>query len=529
MAGTYTIIQPRVSPSLPSASASFFGRLFADARGIDPYTRAVSDVHQDLTGEGSYYGKGIYDVRAFDRVLSARFPDERLLSHDLIEGAHVRVGLASDIELYDEFPHGYGGYAARQHRWIRGDWQIARWISRRVPGHRGGHERNPLSFYDRWKLFDNLRRSLVPAASVCLLAACWTVSPSAGLIATLVVAAQLLFRPLAQPFTMVTTRRGLRGFNLFDIAHDALRALADAAFLPHQAALALDAIVRAAYRGLFSHRGMLQWTSAQDFPDAGPRGPRAFMVGMTLISIGSAVAAFVMLRRMPSGFGNAAPWLAAWFLSPLAAWLLDAKPRAQERPVALPAPDARFLREVARRTWRYFDDFVSAETSWLPPDNYQVSPRNEVAMRTSPTNIGLWMLSILAARDFGYQTVDQVIEKLSLTMRTIGSLQRFEGHLLNWYDVRTLAPLEPRYVSSVDSGNLLGSLWALEQGLDEMLRTPIFDGVVFSGLRDTGRILRRILGRGRSSTSASRALSALLRPVGKPAGSVWWNLSAFCT
>ena len=509
-AGTYTIIQPRVSPSLPSASASLFGRLFADARGIDPYTRAVSDVHQDLTGEGSYYGKGIYDVRAFDKVLSGRFPDEHLLSHDLIEGAHVRVGLASDIELYDEFPHGYGGYAERQHRWIRGDWQIAKWISRRVPRREGGRERNPLSFYDRWKLLDNLRRSLVPAASVGLLAACWAISPAAGLVAAVIVGAQLLFRPLAQPFTMATTRRGLRGFALSAVAHDVLRALVDAAFLPHQAGLALDAIVRAVYRRFVSHRRMLQWTSAQALPGAGLKGPRVLMMSMTLVSFASVCAAFLMLRWMPSGLANAGPWLAAWFLSPLAAWLLNLKPRALERPLALPPADARFLREIARRTWRYFDDFVDAGTSWLPPDNYQVSPRNELAMRTSPTNIGLWMVSLLAARDFGYQTVDQVVEKLTLTMQTVARLQRFEGHLLNWYDVRTLAPLEPRYVSSVDSGNLLGTLWTLEHGLEGMLQEPILDGAVFSGLLDAGRILRRILGRDRSSSPASHALSVLL-------------------
>ncbi len=263
-----------MSPSLPSASASLFSRLFADAKGIDPYTRAVSDVHQDLTGEGSYYGKGIYDVRAFDRALSGRFPDARLLSHDLIEGAHVRVGLASDIELYDEFPHGYGGYAARQHRWIRGDWQIAPWITGKVPRRDGGRERNPLSLFDRWKIFDNLRRSLVPAASVVLLLACWAVSPRAGWVAALVVAAQLLFRPLAQPFTMATTRRGLKGLSLADVSHDVLRSVADAAFLPHQAMLALDAMVRTGYRSFISHRGMLQWTSTQALSGAGPDGGR---------------------------------------------------------------------------------------------------------------------------------------------------------------------------------------------------------------------------------------------------------------
>jgi cyclic beta-1,2-glucan glucanotransferase len=509
-AGTYTIIQPRVSPSLPSASGTLFSRLFADAGGIDPYTRAVSDVHQDLTGEGSYYGKGIYDVRAFDRALSGHFPEERLLSHDLIEGAHVRVGLASDIELFDEFPQGYGKYAERQHRWIRGDWQIAQWISGKVPRREGGRERNPLSLFDRWKLFDNLRRSLVPVASVALLLVCWVTWPGAGLIATLVVAGYMLFRPLARPFTMATTRRGLRGFPLSGVARDVLRALADAAFLPHQAGLALDAIVRTGYRSLVSHRKMLQWTSTQELPGAGTKRPTVLMLSMAMATLVSAAVAFLLAIRVPSGLANAGPWLAVWLLSPIVAWILSIKPHARERPLALPPGDVRFLREIARRTWRYFDDSVSADTSWLPPDNYQVSPLNELAMRTSPTNIGLWMLSLLAARDFGYQTVDQVVEKLTRTMETIKGLQRFEGHLLNWYSVRARAPLEPRYISAVDSGNLLGALWTLEHGLAEMLREPVLDGAAFSGLQDTGRILRRILGRDRSSSSQSHALSLLL-------------------
>ncbi len=509
-AGTFTIIQPRVSPSLPSASASPFSRLFADAVGIDPYTHAVSDVHQDLTGEGSYYGKGIYDVRAFDRVLTGRFPDERLLSHDLIEGAHVRVGLASDIELYDEFPQGYAGYAGRQHRWIRGDWQIARWVTGRIPRRDGGSERNPLSVFDRWKLLDNLRRSLVPAASVVALAACWFVAPRAGWIATAIVAGQLLFRPLAQPFTMMTSCKGLKGFSFSRIAHDVARALADAALLPHQAALAVDAIVRTAYRSLISHRRMLQWSSAQALPGVGTRGATVLLVPLCVISFASVAAALLLARGNPIGFANAAPWLAAWFLSPVAAGLLNLRPHAQEKPLPIPPADARFMREIARRTWRYFDDFVGADSSWLPPDNYQAFPRNELALRTSPTNIGFWMVSLLAARDFGYQTLDQVVERLTRTLETIQGLERFEGHLLNWYDLRTRAPLEPRYVSTVDSGNLLGSLVALTHGLEELIREPVLDGSVFSGLRDTGRILRRILGRDRSPSSSSRALASLL-------------------
>ncbi|PIY21577.1 MAG: glycosyl transferase, partial [Deltaproteobacteria bacterium CG_4_10_14_3_um_filter_60_8] len=237
----YTIIQPRVSPTLPSTSASTFSRLFADAVGIDPYTQVVSDVYQDLSGEGSYHGKGIYDVRAFSRVLSGRFPEAWVLSHDLLEGAHVRVGLASDIELFDEFPQGYQSYSSRAHRWIRGDWQIAGWIFPRVPQAAGKRGANPLSLLNRWKIIDNLRRSLLPGTSLGLLLAAWFISPGIGGIASLVVGMQLLFHPLAQPFTMATTRKGLKYLSLSKVRHDLLRASVDAALLPHQAAVALDA------------------------------------------------------------------------------------------------------------------------------------------------------------------------------------------------------------------------------------------------------------------------------------------------
>src|ERR1019366_2255655 len=263
VAGSYTIIQPRVTPTLPSTSASPFTRLFADAVGIDPYTNAISDVNQDLSGEGSYHGKGIYDVRAFSRVLSGRLPAEWVLSHDLIEGAYVRVGLASDIELYDEFPPSYRSYSSRRHRWIRGDWQIADWILPRVPqpgGHRGP---NPLSWLDRWKIFDNLRRSFLPATSLGLLIASWLASPRLGWISSLMVAIQLLFHPFAQSFTMATTPKGLKGFSLSRVAHDVLRALADATLLPHQAGLATDAILRVGYRRLISHHKLLEWTPAR--------------------------------------------------------------------------------------------------------------------------------------------------------------------------------------------------------------------------------------------------------------------------
>ena len=516
MSGSYTIIQPRVTPSLPSTSASIFSRLFSDAIGIDPYTKAVSDVNQDLTGEGSYHGKGIYDVRAFSRLLSGRFPEKRLLSHDLIEGAHVRVGLASDIELYDEFPQDYLSYTKRQHRWIRGDWQIAEWILPRVPLPAGRRGPNPISWFNRWKIFDNLRRSLIPATSLGLLIASWLISSRIGWISTLVVAVLLLFHPLAQPFTWATTRQGLKSFSISKVVHDLLRAVVDAALLPHQAAMALNAILQVLYRRLISHRKLLEWTSAEVIHWSAQSRVPVFIISMGLASIFSAIAGWALLRLMPSSLAMAGPWLMLWFLSPLIGWLLNVRSHAKIQQFLLPQSDLQFLRKVARRTWCYFSDFVSDETSWLPPDNYQVSHRNQLAMRTSPTNIGFWMLSTLAAKDFGYLTMDQVVEKLTHTMETIGKLERYEGHLLNWYDIQTLTPLEPRYVSAVDSGNLLGSLWSLQHGLEELIKKPVLDVKAFEGLRDTGEILKQVVAQKGISGLDAQAIDELMRALVTP-------------
>jgi cyclic beta-1,2-glucan synthetase len=493
IAGSYTIIQPRVSPTLASTSVSTFSRLFADAIGIDPYTLAVSDVYQDLSGEGSYQGKGIYDVRAFSRVLSGRFPENWVLSHDLIEGAHVRVGLASDIELFDDFPQGYQSYSSRAHRWVRGDWQIAAWIFPRVPLPNGGKGENPLSMLNRWKIVDNLRRSLLPATSLGLLLLAWFISPRIGLIAGLVIGMQLLFHPLAQPFTIATTRKGLKYLEPAKILHDLLRATADAALLPHQAMVTLDAIARVWYRQMISRRGLLEWKAQATQWSASRRQP-LFVAGLALGSLFSGAICLALWRTLPSSLPQASPWLGLWLLSPMLGWLLNRESIGQRRIQPLLEADRRMLRLVARRTWRYFSTFVNDETSWLPPDNYQVSHQNRLAMRTSPTNIGLWMTSAMAAYDSGYLTVNQVIDKLVRTMTSIDRLERHQGHLLNWYDIKTLAPLEPRYVSTVDSGNLLGALWALEQGLNELMHQPLVDGRAAAGLADAVEILKQAVG-----------------------------------
>ena len=507
----YAIIQPRVSPSLPSTSGSPFSRLFADPVGIDPYTNAVSDVNQDLTGEASYHGKGIYDVRVFSKVLTGRFPEGLLLSHDLIEGAHVRVGLASDIELYDEFPRDYLGFIRRQHRWIRGDWQIAEWILPRVPGPDGERVPNPLSWFNRGKIFDNLRRSALPAFNLALLVASWMISIEAGVVAVTVVAANLLFHSLAQLLTSATTRHGMKELAPGRVMHDLLRVIAEAVLLPYQAWIALDAITRALYRRYLSHRGLLEWASAQVLHDRARSGSAWLLFSMGAASLFSVVLGLAVWFAVPQNLWLAAPWLALWFVSPLVGWLLNRRPEQREPRSLVSKDDRQFLRIIARRTWRYFTDFVNEKSSWLPPDNYQVSYQNRLAMRTSPTNIGLWLASVAAAHDLGYVTVDEVIQKLTLSMGTIAGLERHEGHLLNWYDIQTLLPLTPRYVSTADSGNLIGALWSIEHGLAKISHEPLFDREAFAGFRDAGQILRQSLLTGQPSPPDTRVLDTLLK------------------
>lgn len=497
----YTILQPRVSTSLPSATATLFSRLFTDTTGVDPYTHAVSDVYQDLAGEGSYHGKGIYDLRAFECLLTGRFPESHLLSHDLIEGAHVRVGFVSDIELLDLFPQDYDSYSRRQHRWVRGDWQIIDWLFPRVPV--GGQKEtsgarecpklpNPLSLFNRWKIFDNLRRSLLPVASMLLLVIGWLFTPAATLL-SLAVALTLLLPPLTVLVTRLTTRiqPDVRAWR--DLGIGLLRAVVFAALLPHQAALSVDAITRVAYRRLVSHRLLLEWETAQMAHQRARNRQRQFLWRMAWIPACAALLLLALLFVQPTSIGPAEPFIALWLVCPaLVAWL-----NRSQRPSpiqSLSESDTRMLRQVARLTWRFFDDFVGPETHYLPPDNYQGFLRVEVARRTSPTNIGLSLLANLAARDFGYITPDTAIERTLQTLQTLDRLERYEGHLLNWYDTGTLEPLAPRYVSMVDSGNLLACLWVLEHGLEELCAEPVLGPAAQRGLADTLALLQQLPG-----------------------------------
>ena len=474
----YAIIQPRVSVALPNATATRFTRIFANAAGTDPYCKAVSDAQQDLFAEAIFHGKAIYDVRAVRTALAGRFPAETLLSHDLIEGAHAGVGLASDIELFENLPHTYSSYSRREHRWIRGDWQIAPWIFSRVPDAAGRRAPNPLNTLNRWRIAENLRRSLSPSASLVLLLAGWLFSAAPGVwTLTIAFAAAIpAFAPLLDRWAgrVSGTSAGWDG-----AAGELGRAAVNLAFLPHQAWLSMDAIARAIHRSAISHRNMLEWETAESVSLA-HRHLSATL--RQLIIVAACALALLPLVYLRGAMIPAIGFIILWIASPgLLLWLNQAGTVRRR----LHPKDLAYLRLHARRTWRYFDDLVGAEHNWLPPDNSQLALRVEVARRTSPTNIGLWLTSALAARDLGYLTPDELVARTSKTIETLARLERYEGHPLNWYDTSTLAPLVPRYISTVDSGNLLASLWVFDRGLHDAMHAPVLGSAALHGLADT--------------------------------------------
>ena len=492
----YGILQPRVGISLPGANRSWYARLHGGEPGIDPYTRAVSDVYQDVFREGSFIGKGIYDVDAFQRALLNRFPENRILSHDLLEGCYARSGLLSDVELYEEYPSTYRADVNRRHRWIRGDWQLAGWLLPFVPGPAGRRVRNPLSALSWWKLFDNLRRSLVPVVLTLLLLLGWTVLPHAWLWTLVVIAILLL--PAACAFIVDLGRKPEEVLPLQHVAATAsvanrqvAQTALTVAFLPYEAAVNLDAIARTAWRVLVSHRHLLEWNPAaadeanrQGFDEDASRSELAGAVqSMWIAPVIATAAAAVLTVSVPSALPDAAPILFLWFCSPGIAWWTS-RPIAR-REARLNVEQKLFLRKLARRTWAFFETFAGPDDQWLPPDNYQERPVASVAHRTSPTNMGLSLLANLTAYDFGYLPAGPLLLRTANALRTMRSMERHDGHFYNWYDTQSLKPLPPLYVSAVDSGNLAGHLLTLRCGLAALVDEKVMDPRWFEGLSDT--------------------------------------------
>jgi cellobiose phosphorylase len=508
----YAILQPRVGISLRSAVQSHYSRLLAGEVGIDPYTRVVSDVYQDLFAESSFIGKGIYDVGAFRRLLDGRFPDNAVLSHDLLESCYARSGQCSDVELLEESPSGYLADVSRRHRWMRGDWQIAPWLGLRVGDATGQRIYPDLTALGRWKIFDNLRRSLVAPAFTALLVLGWVVlsTPVAWTLAV----ASLLFVPELLPGLADLWRRPAKlGLlqHLAQVGRSTARRLIKMTlwltFLPFEASVALDAALRSLWRMLCSRRRLLEWRTAAEVERAAREGLGSVLRRMW-VGPGAAVTIAALLGVTGAHFAcvAAGPILLTWFASPLIAWRISRPLRSAT--TRLGVGDAPFLRRVARLTWRYFETFVGPQENWLPPDNFQQLPDGRVARRTSPTDMGLALLSGLAAHDFGYLSGGQLLERTTAAIDSMEQLERHRGHFYNWYDTATREALQPRYVSTVDSGNLAGHARVLGSGLRELPAGPLLPAGAREGLRDTLDILAGQIGRGEALEPVERLLLA---------------------
>ena len=494
----YSILQPRVGVSLPSARRSWFVRIFASDAGIDPYTREVSDVYQDVFQEGSYIGKGIYDVDAFERAMKGRFPENKILSHDLLEACHARSALVSDVEFFEEYPSRYNVDVDRRHRWIRGDWQITQWLLSRVPGSAAGRIANPLSVLSQWKILDNLRRSLVPVALVFLLPGSWLLFPQLGELGPLLVVIIIAFPGFLAACSALRKPADLTWpMHLRGVVDTGARQLGQMfltlAFLPYDAFISIDAILRTLLRLLVTHKRLLEWKTSSDSELISRSDLVSCFAKMWVAPITAMASALFLTIMQPTLLLSALPVFCLWFVSPWVAWWISQP--IERIPTNLSADQLIFLRVCARKTWHFFDTFVSAQENWLPPDNFQEAPKPVIATRTSPTNMGLSLLANLAARDLGYLSVERLIQRTQDAFETMEKLERHRGHFYNWYETRTLQPLHPLYVSSVDSGNLAGHLLTLAAGLREQADEPIYTSQIFSGLFDTLQILMGLAGK----------------------------------
>ncbi len=491
----YGILQPRVTPALPvGREGSLFLRVFSSATGIDPYAAAVSDVYQDLFGEGTYTGKGIYDVDALEAAMAGRVPESALLSHDLFEGIFARAGLTSDVEVVEDFPARYDVAALRHHRWARGDWQLLPWIFGRGPL-ADRRPRGDVPAIGRWKMLDNLRRSLSPTSVVVALIAGWAMPLQDAAVWTGFILSAIILPPLIPVIVDIPPRRpGVALRSHFRALGAELRlALIQSGLMivlvAHQAWLMGDAILRTLVRLTITRRRLLEWVPAAHA--AFGHRPRVWhfyrrMAGAIAIS-GVAIAVASMW-----GHGTwplAAAFAGAWFVSPAVAFRASLSPRvAGRRPLA--KADAHSLRLVARKTWRFFEAFITPGDNNLPPDNFQEAPEPVAAHRTSPTNIGLYLLSVACARDFGWIGTLEAVERLEATLATMARMPKYRGHFYNWYDTRDLRPLDPQYVSTVDSGNLAGHLIALANACNEWRDVVLADQQLFQGVADTLDLLR---------------------------------------
>lgn len=478
----YGILQPRVAVSVASASRSRLAAIYSGETGFDIYTRAISDVYQDLFGEGIFTGKGIYEASVLHAVLNRRFPRDVLLSHDLIEGAYARAGLVTDIEVVDDYPSHYSAYTRRKHRWVRGDWQIARWLSMRVPDESGKLGPNPISVLSQWKIFDNLRRSLAEPVTFALLVSGWLLLPGGTRYWTLATLVLILFPVVVQlVFKLLQAALHASWSACIDAIQTFFKSLGfqflNLIFLAHQTLLSVDAIVRSLVRTMVTGQRLLEWETAAQAEAAVKRSSLDLYLKLSPL-LALVLAALIALRHR-TGIAWAAPILVLWILAPLVTRWLNSPPRRLVAPLS--DADQNFLTHHALLIWGFYAEFSNEANHWLIPDHVEERDLRR-ADTLSPTNLGMLLNARQAALTLGFITPPEFTRATLGTLHTYDRLEKVRGHIYNWIDIETLTAIAPFTISTVDSGNLLASFYSLAGGTQEVLRSPLLTQAHFTSL-----------------------------------------------
>ncbi|OGZ05110.1 MAG: hypothetical protein A2845_02190 [Candidatus Lloydbacteria bacterium RIFCSPHIGHO2_01_FULL_49_22] len=478
----YGIVQPRSALRFEEGGASLFSRLFGSYPGIESYSSFVSDLHQDLFGEGIFHGKGIYDIDAFNTTMSERIPENTVLSHDLLEGLYARVGIASSAHIFEGFPSNYREYIQRSHRWIRGDWQIITWLFDRGA---------VFSRIGRYRIFDNLRRSLIPIAAV--LAVIFSLFSAAELSSWSIVAllaigsGQLISAVLRiterttnwkRPVSIVARFESMITSSVVAL----VKTLFLGAFALHSAMITIDAIVRSMWRLFFSKRHLLEWQTAYEAALERKDSIKGFIRFMWR----SVCLSLALVYLLFHGGGIQDPvvvmWVLAWLFAPYCAARISAELKNR---YVLSDTERLYLRKVAARTYWFFIDLATKEDSWLVPDHLQEEPpskRHSHGLGISPTNLGMYLLSLSGGRALGLSSLSAYTDRITRAFASMERMVRYNGHFYNWYELKQLTPLAPRYVSSVDSANLALSLLAVKGALIDATDAPIISDAMFQGL-----------------------------------------------
>jgi len=468
----YALVQPRVGVELESSRKSLFSKIYSGAGGTDSYTNAISDIYQDNFDEGIFTGKGIYDLELFHKVLCNEFPENKVLSHDLLEGSYLRCGLATDILVLDGFPYKYSSYSTRQHRWIRGDWQIAGWLKNIITTKNGNKKINPINPISKFKILDNLRRSLVPifVAILLMISAFLEILGILNLLVTTISIIALTIPTILDILNYIIFRKNLNPEfisahknmvkTISGIKASIIRAFIDISFLPHKAYVALNAIIKTIYRLNISKQNLLEWMTSEEAEKQSENSLLAyckFMMPNIIVGIILVVLSLVYKKIAFIIFAI------LFLMAPFVAWYISQEEKEVAEIEKLNEDEIEYCTQIAKRTWKFFEENINEENNFLPPDNYQEDRKEKIANRTSPTNIGLGILAVCSSYDLGFISLEKAIDLIKKMLQTIQQLQKINGHLYNWYNTKTLEPLFPRYISTVDSGNFIGYLYTLKQ------------------------------------------------------------------